>query len=104
MARAVDAFSAQIMAVQDLVLKLGVKTLSGGVAWTPLTPERWSGVVRDGDEFRVGYIGGEPQGIYSDAPSPVVIFTYNNPHPGIGIQCAYIHLPKTYRVSHPSVG
>ena len=99
MARAVDAFSTQIMETQDLILKLGIKTLSGNVAWAPLHPERWTEIVRDGDEIRVGYIGAEAEGIHFDAPSPVAIFTYENPL--TGTHRANILLPKTYRVSHP---
>jgi hypothetical protein len=98
MARAVDAFSAQIMETQDLILKLGMKTLSGNVAWTPLHPEQWTEIVRDGDEIRIGNIAAEAEGVHLDAPSPVAIFTYENPL--TGTHRANVLLPKTYRVSH----
>jgi len=57
MAMAVDSFHAQITssgtAIKDLVLKLGMKALSGAIIWVPLRSERWTDIVRDGDEIRL---------------------------------------------------
>jgi len=57
MAMAVDSFHTQITssgtAIKDLVLKLGMKALSGAIIWVPLRSERWTDIVRDGDEIRL---------------------------------------------------
>ena len=102
LARAVDAFPTHILTTQDLVLKLGMKTLSGEVSWTPIRPEQWTTIVCDGDEIRVGYTGAEADGVHLDSPSPVVIFTYESS--STGTHRAHILLPKSYRVSHSWIG
>ena len=73
--------------------------LSREVTWTPLHPEQWTRIVHDGDEIRVGYIGGEAQGVHLDAPSPVTMFICRKYV--AKTKCASVLLPKTYRVSHP---
>ena len=60
MARAVDAFYAQFLsagiAVQDLVLKLGMKSLFGEIALRSFHLEECSTIVRDCDEIHVGRV------------------------------------------------
>jgi len=55
---AIDSFHTHITSagtpVQDLVLKLGMKSLSGEITWSLLRPEQWTDIVRDGDEIRLG--------------------------------------------------
>ena len=98
---AVDAFQPQIVStgteVEDLVLRLGMKTASGGVTWVPLRPERWTDIVRDGDEIwlQLGSDGAEVVGLRD--PGPLITFRYSVNG------CQYsttIILPKTYEVSY----
>ncbi|KIM36948.1 hypothetical protein M413DRAFT_31337 [Hebeloma cylindrosporum] len=73
MAMAIDAFHVQIvaeeMAITELILKLGMKTSSGSVAWAPLRPDQWTDVVRDGDEIRLG-----SSRIVCSHPAPLIAF------------------------------
>ena len=97
---AVDAFQPQIVstgtAVEDMVLKLGMKTASGGVTWVPLCPERWTDVVRDGDELwlQLGSGGADVVGLHD--PSPLITF-HSIPRDRYSTT---IFLPKTYEVSY----
>ena len=76
MAMAVDAFHVQIAAqgteVTDLVLKLGMKSSSGPMAWAPLRPEQWTDIIRDSDEVQLGSGSAEDMGLY--IPGPLVSF------------------------------
>lgn len=76
MAMAVDAFHIQIAAqgteVKDLVLKLGMKSSSGPIAWAPLRPEQWTEIVRDRDEIQVG--NGSAEVLDSHDPGPLITF------------------------------
>ena len=73
---AIDVFHTQIdskkIDVEDLVLRLGMKSSSGVVTWAPLRPKQWSDIVRDGDEIRVGGNDEEISGLYD--PIPLVTF------------------------------
>jgi hypothetical protein len=76
MAMAVDAFHVQIAAqgteVTDLVLKLGMKSSSGPMAWAPLRPEQWTDIIRDGDEIQLGSGSAEDMGL--NIPGPLISF------------------------------
>src|SRR5437016_5384458 len=101
MAMAIDAFQPQIVstgtAVEDLVLKLGMKTASGGVAWVPLRPERWTEVVRDGDEIWLQLGSGGADAVGLRDPGPLITFLYfvNRVR-----YSTTIFLPKTFEVSY----
>lgn len=98
-AMAINSFHAQIMSagipVQDLVLKLGMKSLSGEVTWAQLRPEQWIQIVCNRDEIRVG--GGGAEG-------PLITFgrrcVIGVPPVAFGDNYVTILLPKTCEVSY----
>jgi hypothetical protein len=65
---AIDFFHSQITSagipVQDLVLKLGMKLLSGEITWAPFRPEQWTDIVCNRDEIRLGGGGAEVVDLY----------------------------------------
>lgn len=77
---AVDSFHIQISsagtAVQDLVLKLGMKSSSGPVAWASLRPEQWIDIIRDGDEIQLGLGDGAKVVAGSNDLAPLITFKY----------------------------
>jgi len=102
---AIDSFHTHITSagtpVQDLVLKLGTKALSGEVTWSLLRPEQWTDIVRDGDEIRLGGDGVD----FSDfhGPNPIITLkriSYYDLRSG-WTQYKYVTtlLPKTYEVN-----
>jgi len=97
-ARAVNAFRLQLLSAglmyHDLVLKLGMTSLSGEIAWTSFNPGQWTNLVRDGDEIRIGRRGiDEPVCV----PTPVMTFAYK--YHDEEYRRATVLLPKTYKVS-----
>jgi hypothetical protein len=101
MAMAVDAFHTQIASaetpVQDLVLMLGMKSLSGEITWALLLSERWRDIVRDGDEIRLGTRpDAEVAGV--GERGPLVTFRYYDS------RYMTIFLPKTCEVSYVQSG
>ena len=72
---AIDSFHTHITSAgtpgQDLVLKLGMKSLSGEITWSLLRPEQWTDIVRDGDEIRLGD-GSVPDISDLHGPSPII--------------------------------
>ena len=98
-ARAFNAFRAQLLSAgimyHDLVLKLGMTSLSGEIAWTSFNPEQWTKIIRDGDEIRVGRRGIKEAVIC--VPTPIVVFVYKYHYEEY--RPATVLLPKTYKVS-----
>lgn len=94
---AVDVFHTQMecmgMAVERIVLKLGVKSSSGTFVWAQFHPDKWVEVIRDGDEVCVE--GG------SNLHVSGIIVTFYNPYMRLGDGCCRISttLPSTYEVS-----
>jgi len=103
MAMAIDSFHTQIKSagipVQDFVLKLGMKSLSGEITWAPLRPEQWADIVSNGDEIRVG-----GSGVEADGPGPVIVFGliegYSGSHFPTTSKHITVVLPKTREVNH----
>ena len=95
MATAIDSFHAQLlflgMAGQNLDLKLGLKSLSGPVAWAQLRPEQWTDIVRDGDEIRLG-LGGSARVIEGSPDPRMFTFKYLD---GNNYKYATMYLPET---------
>ena len=93
---AVDAFHTQIertgASVEELVLKLGMRSLSGEISWALLRSERWSNIVRDGDEIRLEG-STEASGLHGRR------ITIKRP---AGEGYITMFLPKTYEVSYIS--
>ena len=105
MAMAIDSFHTQITSagtpVQDIVLKLGMKSLSGEITWALLRPEQWTDIVCNGDEIRVGGRGAEV--VDPDGPVPLIIFGlaryYNDYEPAVSKYITVV-LPKTHEVNY----
>lgn len=105
MAMAIDSFHTQIKSdrtpVQDLVLKLGMKLLSGEITWSSLRPEQWADVVRDGDEIRLGGGGAEISSLYGPSPLITLNRSVYNVHGAVNSsQIITTVLPKTCEVSY----
>jgi len=73
---AIDLFHTQISSastpVQDLVLKLGMRSLSREITWAHLRPEQWTDLVCNGDEIRLGSSGAEGVDLYD----PTLLITF----------------------------
>ena len=104
MTMAIDSFRTQIKSngtpVQDFVLKLGMKSLSGEITWAPLRAEQWADIVSNGDEIRVGG-SGVPE---ADGPGPVIVFGliegYSGSHFPTTSKHITVVLPKTREVNY----
>ena len=74
MAMAVNSFHTPIASddtpVQDLVLKLGIKSLSGQITWSLLRPEQWTDIVCDGDGIWLVGSGMDISDFHG--PSPII--------------------------------
>lgn len=94
---AIDSFHAQITSagtpVEEVVLKLGMKSFSGEISWAAVRPEQWTDVVHKGDEIRVGGDGTELNGI-----GPLITFQRRMGH-GVSEYVTML-LPKTSQVSY----
>jgi len=78
---AIDLFHTQIAStptLQDLVLKLGMRTLCGEITWVPLPPEEWTDLVCNGDDIRLGSSGAEGADLY-DPPLVINFKRYTGP-------------------------
>ena len=97
---ALKAFSIQIPSagtpVRELVLKLGVKSSSGTVVWALLGSEKWTDVVRDGDEIRLEGSGASGEIAGERDPGPIVTFLMRDSQMGKSLK---MFLPETYEVS-----
>jgi len=92
---AIDSFHHQITStgipIQDLVLKLGIKSLSGQIAWAPLRPDQWANIICNGDEIRLGGSGAEFE---TDIAVTFVMFSTDGSRYG----SRTIILPRTLQV------
>ena len=102
---AVEAFPALVQgskgaALTNLVLKLGMKALSGETVWATLLPNRWNDSVQNGDEIRVQ--GDDPKDEQSDSYDPTTNvtfkFTDKDSYRAKHSKYAISLLPKTYEV------
>jgi len=98
---AVNAFQTQIAStrttVEDLILRLGLKTSSGEITWVPLCSEQWSDLIRDGDEIWLQIRSGGAEVVGLCDPGPLITMEYKRNNSG-GYTTMF--LPKTYMVSY----
>ena len=86
---------------EDLVLNLGMQSLSGEICWTSFDPEPWTGIIRDGDEIRVSKVEGfgiDAEVTDIDVPTSIITMVHKSPLNDLEYR-ANVLLPKTYKVS-----
>ena len=85
----------------NLVLKLGMKSVSGEIVWATLLASTWNDAVQNGDEIRVQV--DDPKDEQSDSYDPTTNVTFkftDKPSWNYGVNPKYAIslLPKTYEV------